>query len=298
MIEDSPLRVLFAYVTVVLIWSTTPLAIKWSGEGPGYLFGVTSRMLIGWILVLSLLAVTRQPLPLNRKALRNYLAVSGHIYASMLAVYWASQYIPSGWIAVIFGLTPMLTAVLATLTGERLLTLSRLAAYVLGLGGLTVIFGSALAYNPRADLGILGVLVAAFLQAASAVGVKRINADLPALAQVGGGLTLAVPAYLLTWAARDGGWPTALPITSLASIAYLGLIATPLGFALYLYVLKHLAATQVALITLITPVMALLLGRMVNHEPITFRVVLGTGLILAAVFIHEFRFVHRLGLRK
>lgn len=292
------MRVFFAYLTVVLIWSTTPLAIKWSGEGPGYLFGVTSRMMIGWVLVLLLLAVMRQPLPLNRKALGNYLAVSGHIYASMLAVYWASQYIPSGWIAVIFGLTPMLTALLATMTGERHLTFFKLAAYGLGVGGLAVIFGSALEYGPTAGMGILGVFAAAFLQAASAVGVKRINAGLPALAQVGGGLTLAVPAYLLTWALLDGGWPAALPTTSLASIAYLGIIATPLGFALYFYVLKHLAVTRVALITLITPVMALLLGRIVNHEPITSRVILGSGLILTAVFIHEFRFVQRLGLRK
>ena len=30
-----------AYLGIVLIWGTTPLAIKWSGEGVGYLFGVT-----------------------------------------------------------------------------------------------------------------------------------------------------------------------------------------------------------------------------------------------------------------
>ena len=29
-----------AYLAVVLIWSTTPLAVKWSGEGPGFLLGL------------------------------------------------------------------------------------------------------------------------------------------------------------------------------------------------------------------------------------------------------------------
>ena len=39
-----------AYLGIILIWSTTPLAVKWSGEGPGYLFGVTARMVIGALL--------------------------------------------------------------------------------------------------------------------------------------------------------------------------------------------------------------------------------------------------------
>jgi hypothetical protein len=38
------MRIAIAYITVVLLWATTPLAIKWSGEGPGFLFGVTGRM--------------------------------------------------------------------------------------------------------------------------------------------------------------------------------------------------------------------------------------------------------------
>lgn len=45
------MRVLAAYISVVLLWSTTPLAIKWSGEGPGYLFGATGRMTIGALCV-------------------------------------------------------------------------------------------------------------------------------------------------------------------------------------------------------------------------------------------------------
>jgi drug/metabolite transporter (DMT)-like permease len=49
------MRVLLAYLTLVLMWSTMPLAIKWSGEGPGFLFGVTARMLIGMICVLLLI---------------------------------------------------------------------------------------------------------------------------------------------------------------------------------------------------------------------------------------------------
>ena len=283
------MRITLTYISVILLWATTPLAIKWSGQGPGFLFGVTARMAIGTVCILLVLALMRQRLAWHRKALLTYLAIALQIYGAMLAVYWAAQFIPSGWISVIFGLTPLMTALLAAIfLGERSLTLGKLLAYGLGIGGLIVMFGSALQLGHDAVLGIGGVLVSAFLQSLSAVWVKRIAAKLPALSQVTGGLLLALPAYLLTWWLVDGHWPVLLTPTSLAAIIYLGVIATSLGFVLYYYLLTHLPATRVALITLVSPLLALMLGHVMNHEPLTLKVVTGTLLILSALLVHTF----------
>ncbi|PPK76608.1 drug/metabolite transporter (DMT)-like permease [Methylobacter tundripaludum] len=283
------MRIPLAYISIVLLWATTPLAIKWSGEGPGFLFGVTGRMAIGTLCILLMLGLSRQHLAWHRKALQTYLAVAVQIYGSMLVVYWAAQFIPSGWISVIFGLLPLMTALLAAVwLGERSLTLGSLLAYVLGISGLWVMFGSALQLGHDAVLGIIGVLVSTFLQAVSSIWVKRIDGKIPALSQVTGGLLLSLPAYLITWAKFDGHWPTEISPISLASIVYLGMIATTIGFVLYYYLLIHQSATKVALITLISPVMALLLGHAVNHEPLTMKVATGTLLILGALLMHEF----------
>ncbi len=283
------MRIYLAYISIVLLWATTPLAIKWSGEGPGFLFGVTGRMAIGTVCILLMLGLSRQHLAWHRKALQTYLAVAVQIYGSMLVVYWAAQFIPSGWISVIFGLLPLMTALLAAVwLGERSLTLGSLLAYVLGISGLWIMFGSALQLGHDAVLGIIGVLVSTFLQAVSSVWVKRIDGKIPALSQVTGGLLLSLPAYLITWAKFDGHWPTEISPISLASIVYLGMIATTIGFVLYYYLLIHQSATKVALITLISPVMALLLGHAVNHEPLTMKVATGTLLILGALLMHEF----------
>ena len=283
------MRIPLTYISVILLWATTPLAIKWSGEGPGFLFGVTARMTIGMVCVLLMLALMRQRPAWHRKARLTYLAVALQIYGSMLAVYWAAQFIPSGWISVIFGLTPLMTALLAAVfLGERSLTLGKCLAYSLGVGGLAVMFGSALQLGVDAALGIGGVLVSALLQSVSSVWIKRIAAKLPALSQVAGGLLLALPAYWLTWGIIDGHWPTALTSTSLAAIIYLGVIATTLGFVLYYYLLTHLPATKVALITLVSPLLALMLGHFINHEPLTMKLIAGTLLILSALIIHEF----------
>ncbi|MBT7444001.1 MAG: hypothetical protein HN790_08580 [Methylococcales bacterium] len=97
-----------SYLTVVLIWSTTPLAIQWSGDS-GFLFGVASRMVIGLILLLCIVAITRQALPADKTARKIYLISGIPIYITMILVYWSAQQIPTGWIAIIFGLTPILT---------------------------------------------------------------------------------------------------------------------------------------------------------------------------------------------
>ncbi len=283
------MRIKFSYISIILLWATTPLAIKWSGEGPGFLFGVTARMAIGTVCVLIVLAIMRQRLAWHRKAWLTYIAVALQIYGAMLPIYWAAQFIPSGWISVIFGLTPLMTALLAAIfLGERSLTLGKLLAYSLGISGLVMMFGSALQLGNKAVLGIGAVLISVFLQSASSVWVKRIAAKLPALSQVTGGLLLALPAYLLTWAIVDGHWPALLTATSLAAIIYLGVIATTLGFVLYYYLLTHLPATRVALITLISPLLALLLGQHINHEPITMKVITGTLLILSGLIMHTF----------
>jgi len=283
------MRITLTYISVILLWATTPLAIKWSGQGPGFLFGVTARIAIGTVCILLVLALMRQRLAWHRKALLTYLAIALQIYGAMPAVYWAAQFIPSGWISVIFGLTPLMTALLAAIfLGERSLTLGKLLAYGLGIGGLGVIFGSALQLGHDAVLGIGGVLVSTFLQSLSAVWVKRIAAKLPALSQVTGGLLLALPAYLLTWWLVDGHWPVLLTPTSLAAIIYMGVIATSLGFVLYYYLLTHLPATRVALIALMSPLLALMLGHVMNHEPLTLKVVTGTLLILSALIVHTF----------
>ncbi|UOA07952.1 DMT family transporter [Methylobacter sp. S3L5C] len=283
------MRIKLSYITIILLWATTPLAIKWSGEGPGFLFGVTARMAIGTVCVLIVLALMRQRMAWHRKAWLTYIAIALQIYGSMLPVYWAAQFIPSGWISVIFGLTPLMTASLAAIfLGERSLTLGKLLAYGLGISGLVIMFGSALQLGDEAVLGIGAVLLSVFLQSASSVWIKRIAAKLPALSQVTGGLLLALPAYLLTWAIVDGHWPLLLTPTSLAAIIYLGVIATTLGFVLYFYLLTHLPATRVALITLVSPLLALMLGHSINDEPLTMKVIIGTLLILSALIMHIF----------
>jgi drug/metabolite transporter (DMT)-like permease len=283
------MRVFLAYLGMVLLWATTPLAIKWSVDGMGVLWGVTARMTIGTVCMILLLLLFKKRLPWTRSAFLTYAAVAIQIYGAMSVVYWAAQFIPSGWISVISGLTPLVTAIFAAIwLQERSLTIGKILSYVIGIAGLGIMFSSAGELSSTAMLGIIGVLASISLQAISAVGIKRIRAQLPVLAQVTGGLLLAMPLYFATWDTFDGHIPMQFSLTTLLSVLYLGVIATPAGFLLYYYLLSQRSATQVSLVTLASPVLALWLGHYANYEPMTLQIIIGTTLILLALVIHNF----------
>lgn len=283
------IRLGLAYIGVVLIWTTTPLAIQWSSVGAGFVFAATARMSIGLSCLLLLCLVARQRIPLRRPALASYVAVAVQLYGSMLVTYWSARFVPSGWISVIFGLSPFMTAFMAAAyLKERSLGWGKLFAYSLGVCGLLVMFNSALELNEQAIAGLIGVLVATFIHAASAVWVKQIDAGIGALPLVTGGLSISVPLYLATWYVMEGlAFPQNIEPKALYSIIYLGVIATTLGFALYYFVLNNMQATNVAMMNLLTPVMSLFLGYSVNQEPITPTTLAGTALIMLALLIYE-----------
>ncbi len=270
-----------AFLGVVIIWSTTPLAIQWSSTDGGPLFGVASRMLLGAFVSLLLIAVLSRRMRWHRDAFRTYLAAGLGVWGAMTSVYWSAQYIPSGLISVLFGLSPVITAIMAALwLGERAITRCRLLGLGLGILGLSVIFGHSLQIGPTAFLGVIGVMLSVTIHSASAVWVKRIGAGIPALETTTGALLIALPLFLLSWAAVDGELPRDLSLKATWSIVYLGIFGSVLGFALYYYVLHHLQASRVALITLITPVIALLLGHYANDEEFGQRAWGGTAVIL------------------
>lgn len=277
-----------AYIGVVLIWSTTPLAIKWSGEGPGFLFGVAARMWIGALICLALLLMLSRGLPRHRDALKSYLAGGIGVFGAMTSVYWGAQYIPSGLISVLFGLTPIVTGLMAALwLQERSLTLNKLGGIVLALAGLVIVFARGMQLGDEAGYGIGAIVLAVCLHSLSMVMVKKINAHLSGLESTSGALLVAAPCYLLVWLLFDGQWPAEIGVRAGASILYLAVFGSVLGFIMFFYVLKQIDASRVALVTLLTPVLALLFGRLFNQEQIGLELYLGAALILLGMGLYQ-----------
>ena len=277
-----------AFVSVILIWSTTPLAIKWSAMGAGFSFAVFARMAISVLLCAALLVVLRIRLPLHRRALHSYVASGLSMWGTMALAYWSSQYVSSGMISVLFGLSPLITSLGAMVwLKEESLTANKLAGMLLGLAGLVLVFRGGLGLGDGAALGLVALFLAVVFQALGLVWIKKVGDDSPPLATTFGSLAVALPLFFAVWWLADGHWPAALPDRATAAIIYLGTVGSVLGFMLYYYMIKHMDTGRIALITLVTPVLALLLGHGLNNEAVLPQVWFGTAFILLGLGLHR-----------
>ena len=286
---NSTLLIIIAYSLIIIIWSTTPLTIKWSSQDLHFISGVALRMFIGVSLAVLLSLLWYRSIPMHKQARQVYLASAISIFGSMMMVYWGAQHISSGLVSVLFGLNPIMTTIIAVyLFSMETLSFNKLAGALLGISGLLIIFMDQIELGEQAGLGIAAILIAVLLHSASAVWIKHLNSPLPALIITTGGLLYALPFFLTSFILFADPLPEQLPEKALWSIIYLGIMGSVVGFVSYYYVLSKLAASTVALITLITPVSALLLGNKLNHESINSSIIAGTACILTGLMVHQF----------
>ncbi|MBN4080254.1 DMT family transporter [Beggiatoa alba] len=277
-----------AYLGIVLIWSTTPLAIKWSGESAGFLFGVSARMFISVLVCAVIMSFMSRRLAWHRKAVKAYLVSSIGIFGAMMSVYWGAQFVGSGLISVIFGLTPIVTGLLAVVwLKEEAFTLSKAMGLILGISGIIIIFSRGHSFGDLSIFGVSAIIVAMFLHSGSTVWMKQVQGEIKSLDVVYGGLLVSLPMYAISWLLLDQHWPDTISERTLISITYLGFMGSVVGFILFYYVLQNISASRIGLIPLLTPVLALILGSHFNNEEIPIIVWLGSGLILLGMSVYQ-----------
>jgi drug/metabolite transporter (DMT)-like permease len=278
-----------AYLAVILIWSTTPLGIVWSSETIHPTFAVLLRMLIavvpGWLI----LKAFRIELPWHKKALRLYSFSALGIFGGMLFAYLAAGYISSGLMSLIFGLSPILSGVLSKkILAESSLSPAKKIALSIAILGLAIVCFDKISLADDAYIGIIAVLIAVSFFSLSGVLVKSVDVAINPMATTVGSLLVSLPLFTLVWLIFDGNIPyQSWSHKSLLSVVYLGVIGSLVGFIAYFYVLQRLKASTVALITMITPVVAISLGLLLNNETVNTNLIVGALAIIAGLAIYQ-----------
>lgn len=277
-----------AFLSVIAIWSTTPLAIQWSTLGSDFNFAVASRMLIGLAICLLLLWIKKQKLNTNRLSINNYIYAGLGIFITMSLVYYSSQTVPSGIISVVFGLTPIITGVFALLLlKESFFKFHKITGLLLGLIGLIIIFKQTLSISSEMITGLLAVTFAMTFQSFISVKLKQVNASISALETTTGALIVSVPLFISSWILTEGIVPI-ITFKAAVSIGYLALFGSVIGFMSYYYLIRHTSVRVVGIVPLITPVFALLLGASLNKETLTSVQLSGIILVLIGLCYYEY----------
>ena len=276
-----------AYVTVIVIWATTPLAVKWSGEGLSPMTAVASRMLLAMLVGIVLVMLFRLRLRWDRESVTSYSVASLGGVGAMSLVYWSALYVPSGLISVLFGLAPLMSGLLAQrILREPPFNKVRWSACVLGFAGLAVIFSRELNLGGDMGFGLMLLVVAVALFSLSGVLVKHVNAQLHPLSQTVGTLVVAAPFYLTGWWLFGEANVYQPDARAYWAVVYLALGGTLVGFLCYFHILRHLSPTTVALVTLMTPVLALMLGAYLNNESVSDTTAWGAAMIILGLAIY------------
>lgn len=283
------MQVSVAYMAVLLIWSTTPLGIVWSSESINPTMAVLLRMLIAVVLGGMIIFIRHIELPWHKKALRLYSFSALGIFGGMSFSYLAASYLPSGVLSLVFGLAPVLSAILARrILAEPKITPLRKLSMLLSFLGLALVCAENFSLNGDSIYGLMYVLIAVFLFSLSGVLVKSVSLAIHPMATTVGALSLALPLFIINWLLLDGSLDTSQwQLRSIWATIYLGVFGSLIGFFAYFFVLQRLTPSTVALITLVTPIIALTLGAMLNDEVINSQLIFGALLVISGIAIYH-----------
>jgi drug/metabolite transporter (DMT)-like permease len=276
------------YGLLVLIWSSTWVAIKIGLEDCPPLLGAGVRFAVAGLVLLAIAAAQRRPLSTDW-VLAAVLALAPFAFAYGL-VYWGEQYVPSGLAAVLFGILPLYTALLGTvLLPDEPLRAPLLIGVLIGIGGLSLAFLESveLGSAEKAALGASALALAPLGAALGSISQKRRAGQLDAVvlngwAMLVGGLLL-LPLSALTEDWGDFVWSA----ESVGSIAYLALFGSALAFVTLTVLLRQLSALGISFLAMLLPFGALLFGAALYDESITARAVAGAVLVATGLAIAQ-----------
>ena len=255
------------------------------GELPPFTV-VLARVSLAALAMTAVVRLAGQRLPSSPRVWRDLLVlglINNAIPFSLIV--WGQTRMGAGLAAVLNATTPLFTVAIAHwATGDERLTTARIAGVLFGIAGVAVLLWPAGATGFDGDaLASLAILGAALCYAGGGVFGRRFR-RLPATVIANGQLVAATLLITPVALAVDRPWTLALPsAAALAAVVALALVSTALSYVIYFRILATAGATNLALVTFLVPVSALLLGVGVLDERLQPADVAGMALIAAGL---------------
>ena len=284
---------ILVWLILCLIWSTTWIFIKVGLDDLPPIGFAASRFLASVAILLVLIRVQKIPLPKTGKEWR-LIALTGVLQFSVnySLVFWSEQYITSGLAAVLQSMITVFGLVLAWifLPNEHI-TPQKIIAVLIGIVGVAVIFIDQLRIeNWMAFLGCVAIVVGAYAAAQASILVKAKAGAIHPAALACTQMICGLPAVMIYSLMREGN-----PFTfhwswrALGCVLYLSILGTVAAFWLYYWLLSKIESTKAMMISLVTPLLAVIIGAIVLGERLPPQTGVGGLLIIAGIGLIVFR---------
>ena len=278
---------LLVWVILCLIWGTTWIFIKIGLVDLPPITFAAARFLLAILILLPVIWIREMPWP-RSKAEWKLIALTGFLQFSInySTVFWGEQYITSGLAAVLQAMITVFGLLLAWifLPAEKISRL-KVFAVLLGFVGVAVIFIEQLRVESlMAFAGCVAIVAGAYAAAQASILIKARGSSLHPASLVCAQMLCGLP-VLLVYALVVEGNPFSLhwSWTAIGSVLYLTILGTIAAFWLYYWLLSRIESTKAMMISLVTPLIAVLIGAIFLGERLPMRTLVGGVLIISSI---------------
>jgi drug/metabolite transporter (DMT)-like permease len=275
------------WLILALIWSTTWIFIKIGlGDMPPIAFS-SARFLLSVAILFVLIKAQAITLPKTAQEWR-LAALTGVLQFSInySCVFWSEQYISSGLAAVLQATIPVFGLAIGWmfLPNERI-TLQKVVAILLGIAGVAVIFIDQLRIeNWLGFAACVAIVIGAYAAAQASVLTKAKATNIHPAAFVFCQILCGLPLMIGYSLIREGNpltynWTW----TGLGCVLYLAIFGSVVAFWLYYWLLHRVESTKAMMISLVTPLLAVILGAVTLGERLPAQTYLGGIMIVGSI---------------
>ena len=285
--KSYAIKLALAFVAIYVIWGSTYLAIRYAVETipplvtAGIRHSIAGGIMLAW-------ACWRGFRPTRQQWLAGFALGALFFLIGHGSLHWAEQYVGSGLAALLIATEPMFILVLGWMAGQQKISL--LSALGLGLGvvGVAMLTGAELTVKGSSLWALLAILLGSLSWSLGVVISPRLKLPSDALGRTAlptlcGALMLLIAAGV-TGEFQQTHW-SSITLRSIFELGYLITFGSVIAFTAYTWLLQRVPPALVATHTYANPVVAVLLGWFLAHEPLTMRVVLASLAILGAIVL-------------
>lgn len=272
-------------------WGGTFVAARILGENVGPFSAAFLRFAVATILLAAVVWQQEGRLPRLAGPQRLPVVLLGltGVFAYNAFFFKGLQLISAGRASLVIALNPVLIALFSTWFYKEKLTPVKIAGILLSVtGAMVVISRGSLAGIVQGGIGLGELMIFGCVLswvAYSLIGKAVMQAVSPlvatAYAAFFGMLFLTVPAWVEGLPADLGNYT----LPEWASIVYLGLFGTVIGFVWYYEGIRQIGPMRAGLFINFVPVSAIILAFLILSEPVTLSLLIGACLVLTGVYL-------------
>jgi len=281
------IKLALAFVAIYVIWGSTYLAIRYAVETIPPLVTAGIRHSIAGGIMLSW-AWWRGFRPTRQQWVAGFALGALFFLVGHGTLHWAEQYVGSGLAALLIATEPMFILVLGWMMGRQKISLLSALGLGLGVAGVAMLTGVELTVKGSSLWGLLAVLLGSLSWSLGVVISPRLKLPSDALGRTAlptiCGAAMLLIAAGVTGEFQQTHWAS-ITLRSIFGLGYLITFGSVVAFTAYTWLLQRVPPALVATHTYANPVVAVLLGWFLAHEPLSLRVVLASVAILGAIVL-------------